>query len=177
MRRIPALILFTFTVVSFLAAQSGKPLLLRNPTLSKTQIVFTYGGDLWSVSRDGGDARRLTSAVGSNNDPVFSPDGSKIAFTGTYAGNRDVYVIPAEGGQPKRLTYHPGDDDVVGWTPDSQRVLFRSNRTSYYQFNRKLFTLGMDGGFPSELPLPIAEQGSLSPDGTHIAYVPHGKWQ
>jgi len=176
MRRVIVLFLFTMGVLSIAAADSGK-LLLRNPSVSKTQIVFTYGGDIWTVSRDGGDARRLTSAVGSNNNPVFSPDGTKIAFTGTYAGNRDVYVMPAEGGQPKRLTYHPGDDDVIGWTPDSQKIVFRSARTSYYGFNGKLFTLGLEGGFPTELPLPIAERGSLSPDGTHVAYIPHGKWQ
>ena len=148
MRKVLILFLFTSSLVSIATAQSAK-LLLRNPSISKTQIVFTYGGDIWSVSRDGGDARRLTSAVGSNNGPVFSPDGTKIAFTGTYAGNRDVYVIPAEGGQPKRLTYHPGDDDVVGWTPDSRRVVFRSSRASYYGFNGKLFTLGLEGGFPT----------------------------
>src|SRR5581483_3411029 len=87
MRRVIVLFLFTMGVLSIAAADSGK-LLLRNPSVSKTQIVFTYGGDIWTVSRDGGDARRLTSAVGSNNNPVFSPDGTKIAFTGTYAGDR-----------------------------------------------------------------------------------------
>jgi tricorn protease len=176
MRRYLVLFLFTFSL-SLAVAQTDKPLLLRNPSVSKTQIAFTYGGDIWTVSRDGGEARRLTSAIGSDNHPVFSPDGTMIAFTGTYAGNRDVYVMPTEGGQPKRLTYHPGSDDVIGWTPDSKRIVFRSGRTSYYGFNGKLFTVAVDGTFPTELPLPIAEEGSLSPDAMRIAYVPHGKWQ
>ena len=157
-------------------AQSG-PLLLRQPTVSKTEIVFTYGGDLWSVARDGGEARRLTSALGTNIGARFSPDGSMIAFTGRYSGNADVYVMPASGGQPRRLTYHPGADEVMGWTPDGKSVVFRSTRHSYYHFSNKLFTVPLTGGPASELPLPIAEEGALSPDGTHLAYVPHGQWQ
>ena len=95
-------------------AQGQGPLLLRFPTISKTQIVFNYAGDLWIVGRDGGDARRLTTGTGVETYPSFSPDGSMIAFTGEYDGNPDVYVIPVEGGEPKRLTFHPGSDIVLG---------------------------------------------------------------
>src|SRR5579884_965608 len=79
-------------------AQTEKPLLPRKPGISKTQIVFSYGGDLWIVGRDGGDARRLTAGVGNETDPQFSPDGTMVAFTGEYDGNKDVYVVPAAGG-------------------------------------------------------------------------------
>jgi len=67
---------------------------------------------------------RLTSDVGIEIDPVFSPDGSMIAFTGEYDGNEDVYVIPAAGGIPKRLTRIPVADQVVGWTRDGKRICF-----------------------------------------------------
>jgi tricorn protease len=150
---------------------------LRQPTISKTEIVFTYAGDMWSVGRDGGEARRLTSALGTNIDAKFSPDGAMIAFTGRYAGNRDVYVMPAGGGQPRRLTYHPAADEVMGWTPDGKSVLFRSPRHSSYRFNNQLYTVPLTGGPATELPLPIAEEGALSPDGARLAYVPHGQWQ
>src|SRR5579871_5693662 len=99
-------------------AADPPPLLLQHPTLSDTKIVFVYGGDLWSVARDGGTAERLTAGVGTKSRPFFSPDGSEIAFTASYDGNSDVYVIPANGGVPKRLTYHPAADEVMGWTPD-----------------------------------------------------------
>src|SRR5262249_30509046 len=118
------------------SAQVNAPPLFQKPTISRTQIAFGYGGDLWVVARDGGDARRLTTGVGIETDPIFSPDGSMIAFTGEYDGNVDVYVIPAAGGVPKRLTYHPGVDEAVGWTNDGKRVLFRSSRSSYSQFPR-----------------------------------------
>jgi tricorn protease len=153
------------------AAEGEGPYLLRKPTVNRAHVVFTCGGDLWSVSRQGGDATRLTSAVGVETDPYFSPDGTQIAFTGEYEGNVDVYVMPAAGGLPKRLTYHPGADQVVGWTPDGKNVLFRSTRNSSSRYSR-LFTVPLTGGLPTEVPLPMAFEGSLAPDGARIAYVP-----
>src|SRR5580704_2622718 len=167
-------------VSSFLTtagAQSDPALLLRNPAVSKTQIVFTYAGDLWTVGRDGGEAHRLTTGVGSEVLAHFSPDGSTIAFTGEYDGNRDVYVVPATGGVPRRLTYHPADEYVAGWTPDGKSVLFNSWGNSFMHFEDQLYTVPVEGGLSTQLPLPIAEDASFSPDGTHIAYVPHPKWQ
>src|SRR5262249_40662991 len=94
-------------------AADKKPLLLQKPALSSTHIAFAYAGDLWLVSRQGGEAKRLTTGAGLETDPVFSPDGKQIAFTGEYDGNLDVYVMPATGGEPRRLTYHPGIDQVL----------------------------------------------------------------
>jgi len=173
MRPFMSVLLFA---ASFAAAQTG-PLLLRKPALSKTQIVFTFAGDLWSVPREGGQARRLTAAPGVETSAVFSPDGETIAFTGEYDGNVDVFTIPASGGVPRRLTYHPGRDVTVGWTPDGKRVLFSSHRAVPNDGDR-LYTMPVEGGgLPEELPLPIAEEGSYSPDGSHLAYVPLFQWQ
>ena len=178
MRKLFLVSLLIFAVSACLqAVASDAPLLLRFPTVSKTQIVFNYAGDLWIVSRDGGDARHLTSGIGVEALPHFSPDGSLIAFTGEYDGNRDVYVISAAGGVPRRLTYHPAEEYVTGWTPDGKKILFTSWGNSFMHFEDQLYTVPVDGGLPTALPLPIAEDASLSPDGTHIAYVPHPKWQ
>ncbi len=178
MRRLFSLVIVVVMGSVFLhAAPSDPPLLLRFPTVSKTQIVFNYAGDLWIVSRDGGDARRLTSGIGTEALPFFSPDGSMIAFTGEYDGNLDVYVVSASGGIPRRLTYHPADEYVAGWTPDGKKILFSSWANSFMHFEDQLYTVPVDGGFPTALPLPIAEDASFSPDGSHIAYVPHPKWQ
>src|ERR1700732_3112338 len=153
------------------AVDSHKPLLLQKPTVSQTQVAFVYAGDLWIVAKQGGEARRLTTGVGLETGPLFSPDGTKIAFTGEYDGNLDVYVVPAAGGEPRRLTYHPGADIAVGWTPDGKKVLFRSERESYARFGR-LYTIPVTGGFPSEVPLPTAGEGSFSLDGTRIPCLP-----
>jgi tricorn protease len=166
-----ALLLCLLAVAGLRGQSAEQYALLRKPTISKTQIVFSYGGDLWIVERSGGEARRLTSDIGIEIDPIFSPDGTWIAFTGEYDGNEDVYVIPAAGGIPKRLTSHPSSDQAVGWTRDGKRILFRSTRDSYSGFSQ-LYTVGLSGGLPEVLPLPMAVEGSYSPDSSHLAYVP-----
>lgn len=143
------LLLLCSAFISLCHAQSS-PVLLRQPTVSKSEIVFTYAGDLWSVGRDGGEARRMTSALGTNMDAKFSPDGSMIAFTGRYAGNRDVYVMPAGGGQPRRLTYHPAADEVMGWTPGGKSVLFRRSEPNRHR-----------PGIPELLPVPACASFNL----------------
>ena len=177
MRRSVVLVGCLFVLQVFVLAQSEHPLLLRHPTISQTQIVFSFAGDLWIVARDGGDARRLTSGVGAESDPFFSPDGKQVAFSGEYDGNQDVYVVAASGGVPKRLTYHPNADTVRGWTPDGRNIMFTSTRASYYHFADQLFTVPATGGFAVQVPLPIVEDASYSADGSHLAYVPHPQWQ
>ncbi|HYP00947.1 MAG TPA: PDZ domain-containing protein [Pyrinomonadaceae bacterium] len=152
-------------------AQSESPLVLRNPAISRELIAFVYAGDLWVVGREGGDARRLTAGIGTETNPLFSPDGKLIAFTGEYDGNADIYIVESGGGVPRRLTYHPGVDAVVGWTPDGSAVLFRTQRDSS-TFTPRLFTMPLAGGHPAEVPLPQASEGSYSPDGRRLAYVP-----
>lgn len=108
--------------------------LMRFPTVSTTQIAFVAKGDLWTVSRAGGSAIRLTDDQGQVLAPHFSPDGRSIAFTWRRAGLNDVYVMPATGGAPIRLTHGPSyaayDNLVTGWSPDGTTVMFVSRRGS-----------------------------------------------
>jgi tricorn protease len=169
-----------FAISALLGAatlSSAAPLLLRQPALSATRIAFSYGGDLWIALREGGDATRLTFGTGEESNPCFSPDGTLVAFTGEYDGNPDVYVVPVSGGTPRRLTYHPAPETVVGFTPDGKNVLFNSNAKSFYHFAHQIDSVPVTGGFPTPLPLAIGFEASLSPDGSHVAYVPHGRWQ
>jgi tricorn protease len=170
-------LLFTFMgAAAALGQQSGKPVLLQTPTISATQIAFVYGGDIWIVNRQGGVAQRLVTGRDTLSGPFFSPDGSKVAYTGNYNGNQDVYVVSATGGEPLRLTYHPGTDVAVGWTPDGKSVLFASRRHSTND-PPHLFTIAAAGGFPKEIPLPMAVDGSYSPDASHLAYEPIFQWE
>jgi tricorn protease len=148
-----------------------RPHLFQSPSLKGDVIAFGYADDLWTVPRQGGRAVRLTSGIGLESAPIFSPDGSTIAFTGEYDGNTDVFTIPVSGGIPKRITHHPGADVAVGWTPDGKRILFRSGRAATNRYVQ-LFSIPADGGHAVRLPLPMAYQGQLSPDGAQIAYSP-----
>ena len=168
-------LLFVFLVLPL--ASHAAPLLLLHPSLSKDQIAFRHADDIWVVSRDGGEATRLTSISSVVEGPYFSPDGQTIAYSALIRGNLDVYTVPAAGGVPRRLTYHPGTDVAVGWSPDGKDVLFLSGRSAWNDF-AQLFRIPADGsGLPVLFPLPSADSGSLSPDGKQIAYTPFNQWQ
>lgn len=176
MKRLISLCALLFVGAGSSLAEAQPPLLLQKPSLSQTEIAFAYGSDIWVVSRAGGEARRLLNDNGNRGGPIFSPDGTKIAFTGEQDGNTDVYVVDATGGEPIRLTYHPGTDIALGWTPDGKRVIFRSDRAAP-RYLPQLYTVSLTGGMPEELPLPSGAQASYSPDGAHLAYVPFIQWE
>ncbi|MEZ5346977.1 MAG: PDZ domain-containing protein, partial [Pyrinomonadaceae bacterium] len=160
-----------FVLISAGTAIAQGTRLLRHPSVSRDMIAFSYAGDLWSVSRDGGTAKRLTATPGTETDPYFSPDGSRIAFTATFAGNTDIYVMPSAGGNPQRLTYHPAPDRVTGWTPDGRFVTFNSVRENSPQDAYfRLWKVGAAGGEPEPLPLPSAVAGSYSQSGNKFTY-------
>src|SRR5262249_5809116 len=180
------LILSLLLIASTIKISTGglaqeKPLLMRQPTMSRTQIVFSYAGDLWIAPRGGGEASRLTTGVGNESSPQFSPDGTTVAFTGEYDGNVDLYTMPASGGAPKRLTYHPGADGLAGWTPDGKQLLVGAKRASDRGLFARLFTMPVAGVSPTEVPLPGGYAGSYPPDGTRWAYEPipraFGAWK
>ena len=175
--------IFSLLALSVAAgAQAGddEARLLRFPATNGTDVVFSYAGDLYTAPLSGGEARRLTSHVGYEIFPRFSPDGQTIAFTGEYDGNREVYVIPARGGEPRRLTYtgtnarddvgdRMGPNNIVmAWTPDGQGVVYRNRISDGFQ--GRLWTAPLAGGMPQALPLPEGGFCSYAPDGKRLAY-------
>lgn len=171
----PATVAFLASVLpAVLFAQGTR--LLRQPTVSSTQVAFAYAGDIWVAAREGGDARRITSYPGVEGNPTFSPDGQWIAFTGTYAGNPDVYVVSAQGGSPRRLTWHPGGDVVRGWTQDGKSIVFASPRQNPRLDGLQLWTIAMDGGYERQLPVVRANREAFSPDGRQMAFEEVSQW-
>jgi tricorn protease len=146
--------------------------LMQRPAVGPKKVAFIYGEDLWTADLDGRNAKRLTTDIGIESYPVFSPDGSLIAFSAEYDGNFDVYTIPADGGSPTRLTYHPSQDIVRDFTPDGKSVLFTSNRNVHTGRHTQLFTVPLTGGMPTQLPIPRATEACYSPDGKYIAFTP-----
>ncbi len=174
------LLLITGLTLNTHAAPDSR--LLRFPDINGDLVAFVYAGDIWTVNANGGDARQLTSHLGMELFPKISPDGKWIAFSGEYAGNRQVFVMPSEGGAPRQLTfYNPvgmmpprgGFDNVVlDWTPDSKKILFRSNRTEFGQRNGKYFTVSIDGGMEESLQIVNGGFGVFSPDATKLCFTP-----
>ncbi len=145
---------------------------MKSPAISSNNIAFIYAEDLWIANKDGSNPKRLTIDEGVESNPVFSPDGTTIAFSAEYDGNTDVYIIPSSGGIPKRLTWHPLWDVVQDFTPDGNNVLFISPRSTFTNRNAKLYTIQITGGQPEELPIPTAFSGSYSSNGQYLAYSP-----
>jgi tricorn protease len=146
--------------------------MMRQPTVSATQIAFVYAGDIWVVDKAGGVAVRLSSPKGEESFPRFSPDGSLLAFTGDYDGNEDMYVMPADGGLPQRLTHHGAQDRVLNWYPDGKSILYATSMTSPKNRFNEIYRVSAQGGLPRKLPIPYGEFGAISPDGKTLAYVP-----
>ncbi len=147
--------------------------LMHSPAISEKHIAFIYAEDLWIADRDGENPKRLTIDEGVESNPVFSPDGTMIAFNAEYDGNTDVFIVPSTGGVPKRLTWHPTWDRVLDFTSDGKSVLFSSPRTTFTNRHSKLYTINTEGGQPKELPIPTGFRGSYSADGKYLAYVPN----
>jgi tricorn protease len=178
MRRIvfaSLLAVLSFAVLSPIWAQTTH--LLRDPSLSETEIAFRYAEDVWAVARTGGVARRLTSTHNVTDGPIFSPDGKTIAYGANVGGNTDVYTVAVTGGMPHRITFHPGGNYLTGWTPDGKGLLFSSMQDAIRMYFQ-MFRVNADGsGLPERLPLPSAYEGSESPDGKFLAYNPWLQWQ
>jgi tricorn protease len=155
--------LILFLSMLTLTAFSQETKLLRFPTIHGNQVCFTYAGDLYTVAKEGGLARKLTSDEGFEMFAKFSPDGSQIAFTGQMDGNTEVYLIPSTGGTPKRLTFTAtlGRDDVsdrmgpnnivITWK-DNENIVFRSRKQTFNSFKGSLFMVNTDGTPEKQLP-------------------------
>ena len=153
------------------------PHLLRQPAISASEIAFRFASDVWTVGKEGGIGRRLTSSGDVVDGPYFSPDGRTVAYGASAGGVPQVFTIPASGGVPKQVTFHPAGNLLAGWTPDGKSLLVGSMQEAvrtYFQ----LYKVRADGtGLPEKLPVPSAFAGSLSGDAGKLAYNPFLQWQ
>lgn len=152
-----------------LQLSAQETLLLRHPSIYNNTIAFAYGSDIWTANRDGSNPQRLTVNPDVEYNPVISPDGKWVAFSGNYDGNVDVYVVTVGGGNPKRLTFHPNADVVRGW--NGSKVIYASGKESAPQRYQKLFSVDAATLADTQLPMPEATQASVSPDGKFTAYI------
>ncbi len=165
--------LLVFSVFAFVSsAKEGR--FFSYPDVYKDKIVFSFEGDLWSVSTSGGTAVRLTSFPATETSPKFSPDGETIAFTGNYEGNA-AYVMSAKGGVPKRITYNPRGANVLGFTVDGKKVYFSSFLENFIYRDPNLFFVSVNGGEFEKFPTDRGVLASFNSDGTKLLYVRKGR--
>lgn len=137
------------------AQSQESPLWLRYTAISpdESTIAFCYGGDIYTVPVNGGEARILTISDAYECQPVWSPDGKMIAFASNRFGNHDVFVIPASGGTPTRLTWYSNQDYPSDFTPDGKNIIFAASRVDDVQNAQfpsgalpELYTVPVKGG-------------------------------
>ncbi len=146
----------------------------RHPTIHGDDLVFVSEDDLWTVSTEGGIARRLTSSIGPTRSPSYSPDGSLLAFVASDDGPAEVHLMDAEGGEPQRLTYQAANAIVAGWTPDGSAIYYASNAEGPYAHVHELWTQPAKGGLPTRLPYGPADCITHGPNGA-LALARHGR--
>ncbi len=166
-----ALICGAFTLQAQTTADA--PLWLRYPAVSPDgkQIAFGYEGDIYLVPAEGGKARQLTTNPAYDARPVWSPDGSRIAFMSDREGSRDIYVVSVEGGAAKRVTTRSGAEIPYVFTADDQ-IIFGSavmptdiDRQMPQGTYPQLYKVSADGGRPELYQAQPMLDISLAPDG------------
>jgi len=152
-----------FLSILFVSSFAQESKMMRFPTMHGDQVVFTYAGDLYTVDKAGGIARKITNDDGFEMFAKFSPDGKSIAFTGQMDGNTEVYTMPAQGGQPERLTYtatlgrddvsdRMGPNNIVMTWKDNENIVFRSRKQTFNSFKGSLFMVNINGELDEQLP-------------------------
>lgn len=154
------------------------PLWLRDATISPNgnKIAFTYKGDIFTVSPNGGEATRLTSRPSYETDPKWSPDSKWIAFSSDRNGGQDIYVMPATGGTARRLTFNSVKETVEAFSPDGKYVYFSAMiqdpaESAAFPTARltEVYKVPVEGGrIEQVLGTPAQKINFIGPDGSFL---------
>jgi tricorn protease len=171
--------LFILLIVSIVGAQPITPqTYFYEPAISpdKSEIAFVSGGDIWTVSATGGDARLLVSHPANELRPLYSPDNKQLAFISNRTGNGDIYLLTLATGELKRLTFDDSNEQLDGFSRDGSRIYFSSSAKDIAGTN-DIFSVGVNGGTPMQVAADRYMNEFLaapSPDGKTIAFTARG---
>lgn len=151
----------------------------RYPAISPDgqTIAFEYKGDIFTVPVSGGSASPLTIHEAYDFMPVWSPDGSKIAFASDRSGNFDIYIISAYGGEAKRLTYYSNGEYPSAFTPDGKNVIFTGVRMDLNTSTSfptgalpELYSVSVDGGPVKQVLSAACDDAVMDKSGNRILF-------
>lgn len=151
---------------------------LAEPSLSPDhrEIAFVSGGDIWTVPFAGGEARLLVSHPANESRPMWSPDGTRLAFTSSRSGNGDVYVVTLASGELRRITFDDVNDQLDNWSRDGRSLYFSSTSRDIAGMS-DVWRVGADGGTPVQVAADryAAEYWAApAPDGRTVAITARG---
>ncbi len=168
-----------FTLILSAAAAFGAGIpYMTQPALCPTrpEVAFVSGGDIWVAPAKGGEAHLLVSNPADESRPLYSPDGTKLAFVSTRTGGGDIYVLTLATGDLKRLTFDDRMDQLDAWSRDGKWIYFSSGA---HDVNNKndVYRVSVEGG----TPMPVSAdrftnefQAAPMPDGSGIAFAARG---
>lgn len=174
-----ALPLLLLAATAAVGASAAEALWLRDVKISPKgdRIAFTYKGDIYTVPVAGGTATRLTTVDSYEANPIWSPDGSKIAFSSDRNGNADVFVMDAAGGHATRLTSNSAAETPEAFSPDGTLVYFSAAiqnpaKSAMYPSSRmtEFYSVPVAGGTSRQVIGTPVQRPSFTPDGKSMLY-------
>ena len=147
--------------------------LINSPIISPDgkQIAFNFQGDIWVGNSDGKDLKRITIHEAYDANPIWSHDGSSIAFQSDRYGNNDIYVISAQGGLPKRITFHSANDYLTDYTRDGKLLFITRRDFAQVEREYEIHSVSDQGGTPSRFLNTLGFDARVSPNGKFIVFV------